>query len=87
MATANIIGSELEENQHNQPSATPACLAITRIFEIVSLTTLTPFNALCRQLQPQEALCELEIELNFNNSPSDISNPSDSNLGLSNGGN
>ena len=87
MATKNIIGPELDENQQHQPPATPTRCVLTRIFETVSSIALTPFNILCRQLQPQEAICELEIELNINNSPSDISNPSDSNLSLSNGGN
>ena len=52
MATENIIGPELEDNQQHQPPATPTCRALTRIFETISSTALTPFNALCRQFQP-----------------------------------
>ena len=72
----HIIGPELEEKQHQQPPTPPSTL--TRIFETVLATVLTPFNALWSHIQPQEAIDELEIELNINNSPSDISNPGDS---------
>ena len=51
MATENVIGPELKENQQQQPPATPTCCALTRIFKTVSSTALTPFNALCRQIQ------------------------------------
>ena len=83
----NIIGPKLEENQQQQPPATPSRCALTQIFETVSVTVLVPFNALWRQIQPQEIICELGIELNINKSPSDISNPSDSSVGSSNRGN
>ena len=48
MATENSIGPELEEDQQQQPPTTPTCRALTRIFETVPLTALTPFNALRR---------------------------------------
>ena len=85
MATENIIGPEHEENQQ-QPAATPTRRALCQIF----YTALTPYNAICRQFQPQEiTLGVLESELNIINSPSDItSNPSDCkfHLGSSNTG-
>ena len=90
MATKNSIGPECEENQQEPPATQTRC-TLTRIFDAVSSAALTPYNTLCRQLQPQEAtIRELEAKLNINNSPSDISsNPSDrdSNLGSSNRGN
>ena len=58
MATKNIIGPEREENQQQQPPATPTrCAAptrpiLTRIFDTVSSIALAPYNPLRRQLQP-----------------------------------
>ena len=86
MATKNIIGPEREENQQ-PPPATPTCRVLNHIFLVAS----TPYNIIHNQFQPQEvAICELESELNINNSPSDItSTPNDHepHLGSSNGGN
>ena len=78
MATENIISPKLEENQQQQPPATTTRCALKQIFDIVASIALIPFNTLCRQLRPQEVICELQNKLNINNIPSDISNPSDS---------
>ena len=76
MATKNSIGPELEENQQ-EPTATPACHLLSQIFA----TALTPFTAICNQLLPQDIIiCNLERELDINQSPAHIditSTPSD----------
>ena len=71
MATKNIIGPELEENQQ-EPPATPAC----RIPSQILATASTPFTAIRNQLLPQDVIIrDLERELNINQSPapSDLS--------------
>ena len=75
MATENIIGPELEENQ--QPPATPARCILNQFFATAS----TPFTAIRNQLLSQDVIIrnlERELDINHSPAPSDItSTPSD----------
>ena len=73
----HTVGPEFEENHHQQPPTPPSYCTLTQIFKTVSSTVLTSFSALWSQIQPQEAITELEIELNITSSPSAINDPGD----------